>query len=161
MAEVLVINTGPLIALERMACLNQVGRLPFEFVCPEQVRQELDEGHAAGYPLIDPPWLRTRSVSEPLSRLLTSELDPAEGAVLQLATEIDAAAVVIDEWKGRRLALSLGLRVTGSLGLLGRAKMHGLVPSVRPLIERAVAAGIRYHPTVIQAVLAEVGEGTS
>jgi predicted nucleic acid-binding protein len=43
-AERIVVNTGPLITLSRIDCLDVVGRLPFEFLCPEQVRKELDEG---------------------------------------------------------------------------------------------------------------------
>ena len=33
--------------------------------------------------------------------------------------------VCIDEWRGRRAAAAIGLQVTGSLGLLGRAKSLG------------------------------------
>jgi len=50
MPERLVIDTGPLITLSRIDCLDVMGRLPFEFLCPDAVRRELDEGEAAGYP---------------------------------------------------------------------------------------------------------------
>jgi predicted nucleic acid-binding protein len=50
-----------------------------------------------------------------------AELGAGEAAVIQLALEQGIAVVAIDERKGRRAALSVGLRVTGSLGLLGRA----------------------------------------
>lgn len=36
MGEILVVNTGPLIALERMGCLELIGGLPFEFVSPSK-----------------------------------------------------------------------------------------------------------------------------
>lgn len=89
---------------------------------------------------------------------LEVELDPGESAVILLGLELRAAAVAIDEWKGRRAALARGLTVTGSLGLLGRARQLGLVPAARPFIQRAVNAGIRYHPAVVAAVLKELGE---
>ena len=44
MAERLVVNTGPLIALARIEVLDVIGRLPFEIICPQEVRDELDEG---------------------------------------------------------------------------------------------------------------------
>lgn len=47
---------------------------------------------------------------------------------------------------------------TGSLGLLLRARTLGLIPAVRPLIERAVAAGVGYDAELIRRVLASVGE---
>lgn len=48
--------------------------------------------------------------------------------------------------------------MTGSIGLLGKAKMLGLLPSLKPLLEKAVGEGIRYHPELIRAVLEAVGE---
>ena len=75
-----------------------------------------------------------------------------------MAQERNAAWVCIDEWKGRRAALAAGLRVTGVLGLLGRAKIAGIVPALPPLIHRAVAAGVRYDAKLVAAVLKAVGE---
>ncbi len=49
--------------------------------------------------------------------------------------------------------------MTGSLGLFGRAKRDGLVPVVRPWIERLEVAGIPYHPDLVSRFLASLGEG--
>jgi len=66
--------------------------------------------------------------------------------------------VCIDEWKGRRAALAAGLKVTGVLGLLGLAKQRQVIQAVKPYLEKAVAAGIRYDPELVQRVLEAVGE---
>jgi predicted nucleic acid-binding protein len=158
MPDLVVVNTGPLIAWERMGCLDVIGRLPFEFLCPEEVRGELDAGERAGHPRVAPPWLGVRRLAAPIASLGLIELDAGETAVIQLALDLAAKLVAMDEWKGRRAALALDLAVTGSLGLLGKAKKLGLVPSVRSLVERATATGVRYHPAVIAAVLRELGE---
>jgi hypothetical protein len=89
---------------------------------------------------------------------LLAGLDLGETAVIQLGLELEVHAVAIDEWKGRRAALASGLRVTGSLGLLGRAKSQGLIPELKPLLEKAVAAGIWYNPELIRTVLEAAGE---
>ncbi|HJX27436.1 MAG TPA: DUF3368 domain-containing protein [Thermoanaerobaculia bacterium] len=154
----IVINTGPLITMARIGCLDVAGRLPFQLICPEQVRRELDEGQAAGYPEVRPEWLTVHNLSKPLSRMELAALDAGEASVIQLALELDIRVVAIDEWKGRRAALATGLEVTGTLGLLGRAKRLGLIPSLKPLVEKAVEEGIRYHPELIQAVLEAVEE---
>lgn len=158
MDEVLVINTGPLIAFDRMGCLDEIGLLPFEILCPNEVRHELDEGERAGHPHINPAWLGVRALSSPPTAFGLVGLDLGETAVIQLALELGSASVAIDEWKGRRVALAMGLRVTGSLGLLGRAKQLGLLSAARPFVERAARAGIRYHPVIVSAVLEELGE---
>lgn len=158
MAERLIINTGPLITLARIDSLDAIGRLPYEFICPEAVRRELDEGEAEGYPRVAPDWLAVRSLSAPPAGVALAALDLGEAAVIQLALEMRVSTVAIDEWKGRRAATASGLEVTGTLGLLGRAKLLGLVPAVKPLIDKAVTEGIRYHPDLIRAVLDAVGE---
>ena len=154
----IVINTGPLITLARIDALDLPGRLPLEFICPSEVRTELDEGLRAGHPDVRPDWLRTVSLNTPLSPLAAFTLDSGESAVIQLALEQKIAWVCIDEWKGRRAALAAGLRVTGVLGLLGQAKKHGIVSAVRPFIQKAHAAGIRYDAVLVARFLDAVGE---
>jgi len=158
MADELVINTGPLIAFDRMGCLDEIGRLPFVFVCPDEVRHELDEGEAAGHPGIAPSWLAVQKLSSQPPSFGLVELDLGEAAVIQLALEMKTSHVAIDEWKGRRMALAMGLKVVGSLGLLAKAKQLGLVSEVGPFIQRAIDVGIRYHPALVSLVLKELGE---
>ena len=154
----IVIDTGPLIALERIGALDIPGRLPFEFICPALVRHELDDGHRAGHPDVRPAWLTVEALRSPASALAMSALDAGEAAVIQLALERGIAWVCIDEWKGRRAALAAGLNVTGVLGLLGQAKQNGLIPAVKPFIQKARTAGIRYDTVLVARFLEAVGE---
>lgn len=158
MAEPIVMNTGPLVSFARIGCLDVIGRLPYEFLCPVEVWQELDEGLASGYPWVAPAWLRRVPLVTPPSPALLAGLDLGEAAVIQLALGAGVRTVAIDEWKGRRAALASGLRVTGSLGLLGRAKAQGLIPELKPLIEKAIDAGIWYNRELIRAFLEAAGE---
>jgi predicted nucleic acid-binding protein len=90
--------------------------------------------------------------------MVLSALDEGEAAVILLALEQRIPLVYIDEWKGRRMALATGLKVTGALGLLGKAKIQGIIPAVSPFIERALRHGIRYHPALVRQVLEALGE---
>jgi len=136
-----VINTGPLIALMRIQALEVPGKLDLEFLAPEEVRRELEEGIQAGHPPVRPDWLAYHRLIAPLTPMVTSTLDIGEAAVLQLALEQEIAQVCIDEWKGRRMALAVGLKVTGVLGLLGKAKREGVIAEVKPYVDRAGQAG--------------------
>ncbi len=154
----IVINTGPLITLARIEALDLPAKLDLEFVAPEEVRLELDAGEQAGYPAIHPTWVGYRPLQTALSPMVISVLDTGEAAVIQLALEQTIGQVCIDEWKGRRMALAVGLKVTGVLGLLGKAKREGLIAAVTPYVERAVRAGIRYHPELVRRFLTALGE---
>lgn len=158
MAKRIVINTGPLIALMRMKALDLPAQLDLVFLAPTEVRQELDAGARAGHPAVHPAWVTYQALRTPLNPLVTAVLDPGEAAVIQLALDEGIPQVCIDELKGRRLALSVGLQVTGAMGLLGRAKRDGLIPAVRPFLDRAAQAGLRYHPELVRRFLDALGE---
>jgi predicted nucleic acid-binding protein len=111
-----------------------------------------------GHPVIMPAWVEVVAVRGPLAPVSVSTLDEGEAAVIQLAVELGIERVCIDEWRGRRAATTAGLKVTGSLGLLGRAKHLGFVPAVRPWIEKMATAGIHYHPDLLAKFLSAIGE---
>ena len=158
MADRIVINTGPLIALARMDALDAIGQLPIEFICPVEVREELDEGAAQGYPLIAPSWLAVVPLAASLSPVSVAALDKGEAAVIHLAIEEGLLCVSIDELQGRRIAAALGLKTVGSLGLVARAKTLGIIQAMRPLIEKAMQEGIHYHSDLVNQVLKAIGE---
>jgi predicted nucleic acid-binding protein len=48
--------------------------------------------------------------------------------------------------------------VTGSLGLLVRAKTLGIIPALRPHLERMLRQGAYYDEELVRKVLEGVGE---
>ncbi|HMO52114.1 MAG TPA: DUF3368 domain-containing protein [Kiritimatiellia bacterium] len=158
MDEYIVINTGPLIALERMRGLDIPPKLPYQFIAPEEVKEELDAGARKGYGIIAPAWLSFHRLGHQPPLIEVSSLGKGEAAVIALALEKNIERVCIDEWKGRRAALMAGRKVLGALGILGRAKSLGLVSALRPFINRAISCGIRYDQELIRQVLHAAGE---
>jgi predicted nucleic acid-binding protein len=54
---------------------------------------------------------------------------------LPLAVEIHADAVLIDERRGYEIAVQLGLRTIGILGILLRARSAGFLPAIKPVLD--------------------------
>jgi predicted nucleic acid-binding protein len=75
-----------------------------------------------------------------------------------LALESRDAVVVMDDALGRRVAAMLGLRLTGTLGVLLDAKRAGLIPAVGPVLDQLQALRFRLAPHTRIAVLALAGE---
>jgi predicted nucleic acid-binding protein len=71
-----------------------------------------------------PSWL---TVQSPTSVTASLGLGRGEVEAISLATELRADAILIDERKGARAASSLGLFVTGTLGVLQLAHEWGLL----------------------------------
>ena len=74
-----------------------------------------------------------------------------QGAIL-LAQAMQAEIVLIDEKSARRVAADRGLRVTGTLGLLGEAASRGLL-ELAPAIDRLNKTSFRYSPALLKSVL--------
>ncbi len=158
MAERIVVDAGPLIALARADALEFAGKLPLEFICPQPVRDELDAGLAKGHAAVNPPWLKVLPVAGRITPIGRKSLGLGEASVIRLALEHGIPLVCIDEWWGRRAATAVGLRVTGTLGLLIRAKTLGVIPAVRPFTERLTSSGTWFDPELVRRVLRELGE---
>jgi predicted nucleic acid-binding protein len=110
-----------------------------------------------GEPL--PEWMDIRKVSNTAyQRLLEATLDAGEASAIALAIETRGALLVVDDLKARKEAARLGLRMTGTLGILFKAKETGHIPALRPLLEKVEQAGFRVAPSIIDELLQRAGE---
>jgi len=83
------------------------------------------------------PFIRIESVKNvSLVKQFLSTLDLGESEALALALEIHADTVLIDEAAGRAMAVQMGLKPTGVLGVLVRAKKKGLIGRLEPLMDQ-------------------------
>ncbi len=87
--------------------------------------------------LILPPWIEILSApkSYPVEAI-EAELDAGEAAAIALFLKQKADALLIDEKIGRKVAIKLGVRTVGILGILSDAKNDNLISSVKILLER-------------------------
>ncbi|MDB9421875.1 DUF3368 domain-containing protein [Microcystis aeruginosa CS-563/04] len=90
--------------------------------------------------------------------ILLNSLDLGEAAVIHLALRENIQTVCIDETVGRRIAKLSGLLVTGSIGILLRAKQEGYPISIKLAITRMQNRGIRISARVISFALKQAGE---
>lgn len=141
----LICDAGPLISLARISQLEILPALFDEILVPPSVHRETtgDESLPGAAALAGADWLQTVKVSDraAVDRLSLS-LHIGEAEVLVLAQEL-SATVAIDDRRGRRLAAELGIRHTGTIGILLTAKRRGLLPLVKPLVDQLIANGIR------------------
>ncbi len=78
--------------------------------------------------------------------------------MIQLALQEGIATVCIDESVGRRIARLNGLHVTGSIGVLLRAKREGYPLTMKGAVQRMREKGIHLSDTVINFAITQAGE---
>ena len=75
-----------------------------------------------------------------------------------MAKEIDADLVIIDEQMGRKYAKHFDLKLTGTLGILLKAKQKNLINSVQILISELQNEGIWLSEELIKLTLQKAEE---
>ncbi|WP_265594345.1 DUF3368 domain-containing protein [Haloferula sp. BvORR071] len=148
-------DTSPLTALLTVGEAELLPKLFNEVVIPEAVRTELLRNHADL-----PGWLRVEAVVNPAEAMrMTEVVDKGEAEAIELAKELGADRLLIDERKGRALAAQEGVPVIGLLGVLLLAKRQDLISSARALLDRLESeAGMYLSAELKNRALETVGE---
>lgn len=146
-------NSSPLIVLDRIGRLDLLQQVFGTIFVPPAVIAEISPRLALS------GWIIARSLARPLSpRILAASLGDGESEAINLAMEINADRVILDDRAARRLAQRLGVPIIGTLGVLLAAKRRGILPSIRPHLDALIHDGFRIAPALYERVLADAGE---
>jgi len=106
-----------------------------------------------------PAWIEVLPSPVPSPELAAANLDLGETAAIALCLSQSADALLVDESLGRAVALRMGLRTIGLLGILIDAKSRGVLEKVAPVLEELErTAGFWIAPALRDRVLNLAGE---
>lgn len=143
---IIVADASCLIVLQNIEELPLLQKLFGEVFITEEVEKEF------GIDL--PEWIKVKAVQDKARRdALSLILDAGEASAIVLCLETVDATLIIDEKKGRRIALDLGLKITGTLGVVVRAKESGLIDSIENVLDKFENADFRISPGLRAEIL--------
>ncbi len=151
MYKLVIPDTSCLIALHSLKLLDLLQRFYSEASVPPGVNQEYGEEL--------PTWMKLKEVENKLLvSSLKRHLGRGESEVIAISTETEHSVVVLDDKKARIIAKDLGVKVTGTLGLILRAKSEGSLVSVRNAISTLEDSGFRISDELYSRILELSGE---
>lgn len=91
-------------------------------------------------------------------QILQLELHLGEASAIALALENPGSKLIIDEFKGRSVAKRLGLSVTGTIGIIIKAKEQGLIISGREMLVKLEIHGFCLSDKLKKQIIAMLNE---
>ena len=152
-------DTSALIALAACDGLDLLDALFREVRVPPAVFGETTVSHQRSADVLT-SYLQDKvvQVSVTQAAVVATGLGRGEIEAIALCKVEQMDVLLVDDAQARWVARCHGLRVSGSLGVLLKAKRQGLIAAIRPLVERARAAGIYYSDELVAEALQLAGE---
>ncbi len=155
-----VSNTTPIISLLKIGKLDLLKELYGRIIIPHAVFLELEKGKNKAYymNLTSVEWIEIRKIESLELKAYIPNLDFGEAEAIMLAKELNADLVIMDEIIGRKYAKNFNLNITGTLGILLKAKEKGLISSVGNLLDELTEKDTWLHPKLVAKVRKLAGE---
>lgn len=156
-----IVNSTPLIVLSGAGKLDLLKKLYREVIIPEAVYREVTakKDSACMQVIGESDWIRIEKIHDQSEKkMYKAKLHDGEVEVMILAQEKQADLVVIDDNAAKKTAKYLGLMVTGTIGVLIKAKKLGHLDAVRPVLDEIKENGFYIGTALEKMVLKQAGE---
>jgi len=155
-----VSNSSVIIALAKICRLDLLEKLFKKVIVPEAVWKEVTvEGKPGREKILRAGFIHVKKTgNKRLVAFLEEFVDSGEAEAIVLALERNADLLLVDDRDARNLAKKLGLQVMGTLGVIALAKYRGLIPRVKPIIDKLIESGFWISRRVLEEFLRELNE---
>lgn len=129
MQKIIISDTSCLILLDKIGELNLLNKLFGEIIITQEIADEFKKEL--------PSWFKVKAATNKIyQKILEASLDRGEASAIAFAIEQSDCLLIIDDLKGRRYAQQLGIKITGSLGVIIDAKLSGHILSVKSILDK-------------------------
>jgi len=139
---IVVSDTSPVLNLARIGRLELLRLLYRQVLIPSAVNDELTASGSdlpAAVDFASEQWLIVAAPKDrDRIREIRADLDAGEAEAIVLAIERRAGLLLMDERRGRRIATGAGLKITGLLGVVARAKRAGIIVLAKPVLDELI-----------------------
>ena len=132
----IISNTSCLIVLDNIGMLDILKDLYGKIVITRQVKEEFGKSV--------PEWIEVEDVNDKkYLELVKNFVDLGEASTIALAVERDKNIVILDDMKARKLAQKLNLKITGTVGIIIKARKKNIITSIAKVLNNLKKDGFR------------------
>lgn len=155
-----VSNTTPIISLLKLNRLELLQKIYNQINIPTAVYKEIEAGNLKEYylDLSKIEWINILEIKNTQALKYFLDLDQGEAEAIVLATEINADLILIDEKIGRFYAKHANLNLTGTIGILIKAKSMGLINDLKAILDELIKKDVWISQKLRNEILKMVGE---
>jgi len=137
--------------------LSNIGQLDLLQNVYGQIQTTIEIAMEFGEPL--PIWIEIKEVNDKYrQQLLELQIDKGESSAIALAMETPSSTLILDDSKARKIANQLGLIYTGTIGIIVKAKLLGIIPSIKPVLSKIKETDFRLSSEIELQALKEANE---
>jgi len=155
-----VSNTTPIISFLKLNRLDLLRQLYAQIFIIAAVYTEVEAGKAKGFykDLSKIDWIKIVEIQNKQAIKYFLDLDSGEAEAIVLATELSADLILLDEKLGRFHAKHADLKVTGTVGILLKAKNEGLIENLKPMLNELTEKDVWITEKLKKEILEKAGE---
>jgi predicted nucleic acid-binding protein len=151
MRKVIISDTSCLILLNKIDQLNLLQKLFGEITITREIAKEFKKELPSWFRVVNP-------INTKYQKILEASIDKGEASAIALAIEQEDCLIIIDDYKGRKYAEQMGLKITGTLGVIIAAKQVGHITSVKPLLTKIKLTDFRLTVELEKRTLEKANE---
>ncbi len=148
--------------LAKVGQLSLLELLATEVVVPVAVADEILAGDAAdpARRALEAGFGSRAAIAELPDQIVEWSLGAGEASVVAIALGRPGATAVLDDAEARACATTLGVPLIGTLGIVARARVRGLIPSAAAIFAQLRSVGLFVDDELVRAILRGLGEET-
>ena len=151
MLKTIISDTSCLIILTKIGELELLKRLYGQITTTSDIAAEYGEQL--------PVWVEIMNATDKSKQLLLElQIDKGESSAIALALEIPDSTIILDDHKARKIANQLGLTYTGTIGIIVKSKLEGLIPSIKPILAKIMQTDFRLSVEIELEALSQANE---
>ena len=151
MSKIIISDTSCFIILSKIEQLEILQQLFNNIVTTPEIADEFGESL--------PDWVEIVSVKDKYKQqLLEIQVDRGEASAMALALEMENPQLIIDDYKARKLAKTLQIDYTGTIGVLFLAKQKGIISAIKPVLDKIKETNFRISAELELHILVEAKE---